>query len=242
MRRLLLVRHGETPWNSERRLQGRQDVPLAGTGTAQVRALAPLVAAARPDHVVCSPLLRCRQTADLLDVDVDVVDHRWAEADLGRWTGLGKDELVARGDGAYARWRAGDQSPPGGETLEDLEHRVAEALSALRASPGQAAGEGDAGADRDRTVLVVTHGGPIRAAVQQLLGIPRGRLVPVGPATLTTFSFTAGVARLAGFGRPGGLVTDGDATARGAREHEPAALGSRAPVPADDGLEHDPPD
>ncbi len=184
--RLLLVRHGETAWNAERRLQGNRDVPLSATGRAQATALAPAVAAHRPSRVVVSPLARTRETAELLGHPGDRRDARWQEADLGDWTGQLSDALRAAG-GDYDAWRAGLLTPPGGEPFAALTARVAAALADLCREP-----TGEA-------VLVVTHGGPIRAAVQHLLGLAPARIVPVGPASLTLIDIGATGARLRGY-------------------------------------------
>ena len=184
--RLLLVRHGETVWNAERRLQGNRDVPLSTAGRAQAAALAPTVAAHRPSCVVTSPLARTRETAELLGHPGDRRDARWQEADLGDWTGQLSDALRA-GGGDYDAWRAGLLTPPGGEPFAALTARVAAALADLCREPA-----GDA-------VLVVTHGGPIRAAVQHLLGLEPARVVPVGPASLTLIDIGAAGARLRGY-------------------------------------------
>ena len=93
--RLLLVRHGETAWNAEHRLQGDHDVPLSDTGRAQARGPAPLGAAHAPAHVVVSPLARARDTAELLGHPGGLCDPRWQEAHLGEWTGRRRDELSA---------------------------------------------------------------------------------------------------------------------------------------------------
>lgn len=178
---LLLVRHGETAWNAERRLQGRRDVPLSGIGRAQIRALAPKVAAGAPTAVVASPLLRSQETATLLGHDEVVIDERWQEADLGAWTGRTREALIAVGDGDYAAWRAGRYTPPGSEPLPEMRERVAEALDDLRSH---------------ERVLVVTHGGPIRAACTLLVGLPPAHLVPVLPGSLTVFDLSGTSPRL----------------------------------------------
>ncbi|MEQ3553588.1 histidine phosphatase family protein [Pseudonocardia nematodicida] len=176
--RLLLVRHGETAANAARRLQGDSDVPLSGAGRAGARDLGPLVASYRPEHVVVSPLDRTRETARLLGVSPDRVDPRWQEADLGQWTDRFVDDLPAA---EYAAWRAGELTPPGGESFAGMTARVTGALADL---PG------------DGVVLVVTHGGPIRAVLDHLLGLRPSRLVPVGPASLTVLDHDGGGTRL----------------------------------------------
>jgi glucosyl-3-phosphoglycerate phosphatase len=184
--RLLLVRHGETVWNAGRRLQGNRDIPLSAAGRAQASALAPVVAAHRPAHVVTSPLARTRETAELLGYRGERVDARWEEADLGDWSGQHIEALQERGED-YAAWRAGRLTPPGGEPFAALTARVAAGLADLCVAPGTG------------VVLVVTHGGPIRAAVRHLVGLEPARIVPVGPASLTVLDLGADGARLHGY-------------------------------------------
>jgi len=177
--RLLLVRHGETAWNAQGRLQGNLDVPLSDAGRRQARALAATVAAQEPRNVVTSPLSRTRETARLLALEPGAWDPRWAEADLGEWAGKLVPEIDAT---QYADWRAGRREPPGGETLSDVRERV---TAALRELPGE-------------NTVVVTHGGPIRAVLRHLLGITSEHLVPVAPASLTVVDL-AGTPRLAAY-------------------------------------------
>ncbi|WP_344755987.1 histidine phosphatase family protein [Leifsonella bigeumensis] len=174
--RLLLVRHGETAWNAGHRLQGSEDIPLSESGRGQGRLLAPLVAAQRPTRCISSPLSRATATAALLGFHDPELDERWQEAHLGDWTGLSSAELGRRGDGAYKSWRAGVFTPPGAETFEALTDRVVSAVEQLLPN--------------DRTVLVVTHGGPIRALCQAFVGLQANALVPVDPASLTIIDFT----------------------------------------------------
>lgn len=191
--RLVLLRHGATEWNLAGRLQGNADIGLSETGRDQARAVRPLLDPWAVDRVVRSPLLRCAQTADEIGVDglpslddPEVrVDARWAEADLGEWTGRTREELIDRGDRAYDAWRAGSLVPPGGESLEDIRARVDDALTELRGRAG--------------TTLVVTHGGPIRAVLHLLLGLRTGQVVPVSPAGLTVVDLSLGRPRLAAY-------------------------------------------
>lgn len=207
MRALLLVRHGETGWNAERRLQGQEQVPLSPRGHDQVRDLRPLVASLRAGapstRVICSPLLRARESCAGLGLVPDLVDARWQEADLGDWTGRTREELVAVGDGGYAAWRAGRLTPPRAEPLELLRARVAQAVAGLV--------DGD-GAEVD-TVVVVTHGGPIRAACDELVGLSAAHLVPVSPGSLTAFDLSGPLPRLQAYNlrptvAPGQLADD----------------------------------
>jgi broad specificity phosphatase PhoE len=186
--RLILLRHGDSTWNAQGRMQGTADPPLSAAGRAAAEALAPLVARLRPDAVVSSDLLRARQTAEALGLADADADARWREAGLGRWTGRLAREVVAEEGAAHAAWLEGSGAPPGGEAFADTCARVAEAIGELAAS----------GAER---ALVVTHGGPIRAACTTVARLPRSGLVPVPTASLTEIAVNRG--------RPGWVVAFG---------------------------------
>lgn len=172
MKRLLLVRHGESEWNSARRLQGQADIGLSERGRDQVRQLRGTIAALEPDMVLTSDLKRAAETAMLLGYGDAVRSAALREIDVGDWTGVQIGELVARDGTSYRGWRAGTYAPPGGESWSDFAERtsrtVAEALC------------GDA-----TRLLVVCHGGVIRSLLQSLVGLPSHRMVPVGPASLS---------------------------------------------------------
>jgi broad specificity phosphatase PhoE len=170
--RLLLVRHGESTWNADRRMQGTADPPLSPEGRAQALGLRPLLEPLAPDAVVTSDLRRARETARLLGLDGAPADPRWREADLGHWTGRLVDEVDADEREAYMGWLEGGLAPPGGEDFEATCARVAGAVRELAASGA-------------RRALVVTHGGPVRAACAVIAGLPRSGLIAVPTASLT---------------------------------------------------------
>lgn len=157
---LVLVRHGETQANAERRLLGRAESPLTERGRAQAQALGHLLGPVA--RLVSSPLGRARATAEALGLDVPVeVDERWVEVDYGDYDG---ELLGAVPAEVWRRWRADPGfRPPGGETLEEMGSRVRAACDELFSVDGRAArGEGD--------VVVVSHVSPIKAAVAWALG------------------------------------------------------------------------
>lgn len=154
--RILLVRHGQTDWNRERRIQGWGASSLTRRGREQARALGRHLAATYDiDRVVASDLRRTRETAALLrDAGVEpepTFQRAWRERDFGRLQGLTVEELF----GGYPEYAATsgavaiDAEPPGGERLRDAYERVIDGWEQLCTD---ADGE---------TVLVVTHGGPI---------------------------------------------------------------------------------
>lgn len=191
-RRLLLVRHGESTWNAEHRLQGQADPPLSEHGREQVLALRPYLEAFAIERAVSSDLTRALQTATYLDHAGAQSDRRWREIDLGRWSGKRLDELDP---GQVGSWQRGVLVPPGGEMWPTFQTRVAAALAAL------APGGGD--------VLVVTHGGCIRAAGAHLTGADARRLAPPANASITVVELGERV-RLAAYGlRPAMPETPG---------------------------------
>lgn len=197
MKRLLLVRHGESEWNAVRRLQGQADIALSTRGEAQAIALAPTIAQLAPDHVIVSDLRRARQTAALLGHADAQLHPGLREVDVGEWTGLEIAQIISQQGDDYRGWRAGHFAPPGGEEWTDFVQRTAAAtLDAFEA------------ADR---LLVVCHGGVIRALLQTLLGLSPKRIIPVGPGSLTILASKQGEdgMRLELFNyAPGGPVLD----------------------------------
>lgn len=172
MKRLLLVRHGESEWNSIRRLQGQADIALSERGRAQALALRDTIAALAPDRVATSDLLRARVTAELLGHGDAERRPDLRENDVGDWTGRAIADLVSADAGAYAGWRAGSHTPPGGESWSDFSTRTRDAVLSLAA-------------DTASTLLVVAHGGVVRALLESFLGLAPRRIIPVGPASLT---------------------------------------------------------
>ena len=104
--RLILVRHGESTWNAEERLQGQLDPPLSERGREQSRALAGMLDGLPDDRVVCSDLGRARQTAELLGLSPGRFDPRWREIDVGSWGGRVAAEVDALGP-ELTNWRGG---------------------------------------------------------------------------------------------------------------------------------------
>ncbi|MCZ9338535.1 histidine phosphatase family protein, partial [Streptomyces sp. TRM76130] len=106
-RRVILWRHGQTSWNVERRFQGTTDVELTGTGVAQARRAARLLAGLKPDAIVASDLKRASDTAAelaaLTGLEVSY-DQGLRETYAGVWQGLTHEEIIARYGEEYAAW------------------------------------------------------------------------------------------------------------------------------------------
>jgi broad specificity phosphatase PhoE len=152
---ILFVRHGETDWNRERRVQGHADTPLNDTGRAQARELASRLAVERIDAVYSSDLARAHETARIVaeprGLGVSAIrDLR--ERHFGTWEGMTDDEVLARfPQAATEPW--GD-----GEARHAMDVRVVDAVARIAA------------AHLNGHVLVVSHGGPMRALLRHCTG------------------------------------------------------------------------
>jgi broad specificity phosphatase PhoE len=157
MKRLLLVRHGQSTWNAEQRWQGHADPPLSPLGERQATVAAAAAAALEPTRVVTSDLTRARQTAERLAPPAlePIVNGSVRERDVGEWTGLTTSEIDER----FPGYREAYKAPPG---LEDDKSLLARVLPALRAI--------SADLDDGTVCIIVTHGGVIRT-VERLLGV-----------------------------------------------------------------------
>ncbi|MDT0451545.1 histidine phosphatase family protein [Streptomyces hesseae] len=163
-RRLVLWRHGQTAWNVERRFQGTTDIELTGTGVAQARRSARLLAALRPDVIVSSDLDRARTTAaELAAVTGLTVTHHseLRETYAGAWQGLTHEEIAERYGEQYAAWKRGEPVRRGGG---ELETEVADRAAPVVLSHADKLPDGG-------TLVVVSHGGTIRTTIGRLLGL-----------------------------------------------------------------------
>jgi probable phosphoglycerate mutase len=155
--RLLLLRHGESTWNAERRWQGQADPPLSEVGLGQARAAAPALDGAAA--IWSSDLRRARHTAELLAGPVRSVqvDARLRERHVGAWTGLTRDAIDAR----YPGWLEDGRRPDGWEHDDAVRHRGLPAVHAALAASAPGV-----------VLVAVTHGGFIRAVANALDGEP----------------------------------------------------------------------
>lgn len=154
---LVVVRHGLTAWNRQRRYQGQRDIPLLlPEALADLTRLREALAGERFDAVHCSDLTRCRQTlAHVLEVDERATrfDPRLRELDFGEYEGHTWETLRERP--AYRDWidSQGERAPPGGESAAAMRARLEAWQSELFAAARR---------EGHRRVLAVTHGGVIR--------------------------------------------------------------------------------
>ena len=162
---LYYIRHGETDWNRESRLQGQRDIPINATGRAQARACAEILRdlfAREPEgerDYVSSPLGRARETMEIMRATLGLapqcyrVDERLTEISFGRWEGFTLDELRKTSSDAVAarerdKW---DFAPPDAESYAATSRRVRSWYDSLT-----------------RETVAVAHGGTLRGLVVQL--------------------------------------------------------------------------
>jgi broad specificity phosphatase PhoE len=159
---ILLARHGESDWNRSRRWQGHADRPLTERGREQARELAERLADTELDAVYSSDLARARDTARTVAGPRGLGMRELPalrEVDVGSWSGLTRAEAEQRFPEAYARWATGGEGWDDGETYEQLSERTVGAIRAI------------AGDHPNQRVLVVAHGGSIRAIHAAALGV-----------------------------------------------------------------------
>ena len=196
---ILLIRHGETPWNAERRLQGHIDIPLSDTGLQQAAALGQALAGEPLAAILSSDLRRAQQTAqavaDLQDLPVQT-DALLRERCYGAFEGLLYADIAARYPHEYAQWQSRqiDAVMPSGE-------REAESFRQFYARANAAIARWAAHYD-GQTIAIVAHGGVLecayRAAVGMRLDSPRD--FPVINASVNRFSCADGKLHLLHWG------------------------------------------
>jgi probable phosphoglycerate mutase len=189
----MLLRHGETPLSIERRFSGRGDVALTTRGEAQAAAAAERLAAVGIDAIVSSPLRRTQQTAaaiaERLGLEV-IIEAGFAETDFGEWEGLTFGEIGKTSPEALREWLDDPNiAPPGGESMNSVSARVAEARTrTIAAHPGE-------------TVVVVSHVTPIKSMLRDAIGAPLDAIyrLHLDPASLSVVDWLTdrpGVVRL----------------------------------------------
>ncbi|HXM72391.1 MAG TPA: histidine phosphatase family protein [Candidatus Dormibacteraeota bacterium] len=168
---MLLIRHGQSTWNREHRIQGQLDPPLSDEGRRQAERVGQRLAGRRFAGFYSSDLKRAFQTSEAIQVVTGFDPEPMAglrEIYLGDWEGLRTEELGERFPDAWSKW---NEEPnwdlvPGGEGGALFEKRVAAALDAILER------------HHDGDVLVVTHGGVIQIALHRVIGRASRGLFP----------------------------------------------------------------
>lgn len=148
---LLVVRHGQTNYNVQGRYAGSIDIPLNSSGLLQAEQLAKRLMGNSFDLIVSSPLIRARQTAEVINRAFHVpliICDQFAERNVGVYEGLTREEAKLQYPDLYARecTRQPDDAPTGGETIRQFDMRITSALENLQASYPES------------KILVVCHG------------------------------------------------------------------------------------
>jgi broad specificity phosphatase PhoE len=163
MGKAYLLRHGETEYHAQQRILGRLDIGLNDRGQEQARRVMDYFADMDLAAVYCSPLRRCRETGqptvESKGLEMTTVDGLM-EVEMGEWDGRPIKELFASEGEAVGRWMRNPSSIaiPGGEDFGTVKERVMAAVNEIT--------------DRhsgDESILIVTHGGPIRSIICEAL-------------------------------------------------------------------------
>lgn len=202
---LYCVRHGESTYNAEGRVQGQADVPLSEHGIRQGRAVAAALCELPIQAIFASPLQRAYQTAEIAaaELGLDIrTDDRLKELNAGVFQDKLRTELGERYPEEYARWKSGDPSfaIPGGESRNDLQRRGMQVLRDIGSQPFE-------------HVAVIGHGRLLITSIKGVLGIP----LDAEPQSLRNGSITRlemngdGQATLLGIDEAGHLAHLGEA-------------------------------
>lgn len=196
---ILLIRHGETAWNAEKRLQGHLDIALNAEGERQAALLGAALAGEPIDHIISSDLQRARQTAEALarvrGAQVGI-DPALRERCYGGFEGLLYSEIAARFPREFAAWQARDvdaELPPGnnrGESFREFYERTTGAIAR------------HAAAHAGKTIALVAHGGVLECAYRAALGLSleTPRDFKVLNASVNRFVMEEGVLKLVSWG------------------------------------------
>jgi broad specificity phosphatase PhoE len=184
--KLILIRHGETEWNKQRRIQGcRSDTRLSPKGLEQADRLAAVLRKERMDAIYSSPMKRASETAQIIadacKLQVQVLNEL-REIDAGELDGLFERELTGPYETAWKEFRNGNASTPlpSGESLQDVQKRTSWAVDRMLEK------------HIDGTVVVVAHLLANLAMVCQALGINLGQIARFkqAPASITILELT----------------------------------------------------
>lgn len=163
---ITLIRHGQTDWNLARRIQGSTDIPLNDTGRADALAAAALLGAGAHHVMYASPLIRAQETARIIASELGLADptitHGMREREFGEGEGLLVQDYLER----FTDWHG---APSGAETLDTVRDRALAALDTIALESRRRS------APTAESVIVVTHGGVIRALLDHASGgtLPR---------------------------------------------------------------------
>ncbi|MGW4243232.1 histidine phosphatase family protein [Nocardia sp. NPDC004722] len=182
VRRLILLRHGQTEWNASDRMQGQIDTELSDVGRRQAKDCAPDMACSDLIAIVSSDLKRAHDTAlavaECAGMPV-ALDPRLRETNLGQWEGMDHREVDAQFPGARKGWRLDPTfAPPGGESKLEVGARALPVVRELYAAREDWPGH---------TIVLVAHGGLIAALTAALLELPEANWPVLGGLANTSW-------------------------------------------------------
>lgn len=132
MTQLILIRHGETLWNEQKKYQGHADIGLSSKGKKNIQALLHRVKTVGIDCIYTSSLRRARQSAKIISKKLGIkpyIDPRLNELNFGSWEGKTAEQLIYQKDKNFLSWANGKwKAPQGGESIYSLRRRVREFL------------------------------------------------------------------------------------------------------------------
>lgn len=180
--KLYIIRHGQTDWNVQGRIQGRQDIPLNAAGRSQAQMLAKGMEKRPVTAIYSSPQLRAMETAKALagNQGVEVIPlPELVEIGYGDWEGRTASDILTKERKLYEEWwqHPATVAPPGGETLNQVDARCKKAWERIKGGI-----KGD--------TAVVAHGGTLAHFIVHLLeGRPDAAEIVVGNASITTIEY-----------------------------------------------------
>ena len=177
---ILLWRHGQTDCNIENRFQGHSDIPLNSVGEFQVSHSAKILAGMNPSKIICSDLIRTRQTAAPLIALTGlplIIDAGLRETHGGKWEGLTGPENRANDSSRFMSWLSGSDDAAG-ETGERRSEVAERAFAVLEREMQGVEG----------LMVVVTHGGTARSLLGKMLDLPLNRWGTLGGLSNASWS------------------------------------------------------
>jgi broad specificity phosphatase PhoE len=198
---LILIRHGRTHWNDQKRIQGREDVPLTNRGRLDMKRLAAALSPRESVAVYSSPVERAYESAKVLADDRGyhvITAPALTEWDVGEWVGKTGSDLAGTTEWAHYMGNPSTFSPPGGEAISSLSCRVTSAIDFIVET------------HNNETVLIVTHGDCIRVAICHYIGLPLNDMhtLQIDLSSFTELNVEAQHAKLIGLNHSFGSSED----------------------------------
>ncbi len=166
--KLLVIRHGQTDWNVQKKVMGRCDEPLNEQGLKQAEETRKILLNEKIDLIICSPLKRAKQTANIINKDRNIkiiYDDRIIERDFGEYEGMETKDFDFHGYWNYYKTEYYEQA----ENIQSFFNRVYDFLNDIQKNY------------KDKNILIVAHGGiSIPVACYFNRKIPEGSLVDAG--------------------------------------------------------------